>query len=142
MNDVKKQYFQEIKRLLPCNAKEKNRCIMELERDVDDFLEYCPSTTFDILCAAIGTPQSIAESFLERIDPEQLSHKVSAKRKIAIGVVAVVAMLAITLGVIAVAFADDIHQYFNGYYVDRLDVDEYEVLPSDAESTPVPIAEY
>ena len=70
MNDVKKKYFQEIKRLLPCNAKEKNRCIRELESDVDDFLENCPSTTFEVLCAAIGTPQSIAESFLERIDPE------------------------------------------------------------------------
>ena len=89
MNDEKKQYFREIKRLLPCNAKEKKLCIMDLERDVDDFLENCPGATLEALCAAIGTPQSIAESFLERIDPEQLSHKMSAKRKIAIGVIAV-----------------------------------------------------
>lgn len=142
MNDVKKQYFQEIKRLLPCNAKEKNRCIMELESDVDDFLEDCPSPTFEVLRASIGTPQSIAESFLERIDPEQLSHHVSAKRKIAIGVVAVVAILAIALSVTAFIFADDIHRYFNGYYIDRVDVDEYEILPSNAENSPIPIAEY
>ena len=131
MNDVKKRYFQEIKRLLPCNAKEKNRCIMELESDVDDFLEDCPSPTFEVLCAAIGTPQSIAESFLERIDPEQLSHKVSAKRKIAISVVAVAAVLAIVLGVIAFTFADDLHNYHNGYVV--------ETLPEASVISPVPL---
>ena len=132
MNDIKKQYFREIKRLLPCNAKEKNRCIMDLERDVDDFLENCPSATLEALCAAIGTPQSIAESFLERIDPEQLSHKLSAKRKIAIGVIAVVAALAIAIGVIAVVFADDLHNYHNGYVVDF-----YEELPSGVLPSPL-----
>ena len=135
MNDVKKQYFREIKRLLPCNAKEKKRCIMDLERDVDDFLENCPSATLEVLYAAIGTPQSIAESFLERIDPEQLSHKMSAKRKIAIGVVAVVTALAIAIGIVVVVFAYDLHNYHNGY-----DVDIHYELPSD--TIPSPLEEY
>ena len=135
MNDAKKQYFREIKRLLPCNAKEKKLCIMDLERDVDDFLENCPSATLEVLCAAIGTPQSIAESFLERIDPEQLSHKVSAKRKIAIGVIAVVAALAIAIGIVVVVFADDLRNYHNGY-----DVDIHYELPSD--TIPSPLEEY
>lgn len=134
MNDVKKQYFREIKRLLPCNAKEKNRCIMDLERDVDDFLENCPSATLEVLCAAIGTPQSIAESFLERIDPEQLSHKMSAKRKIAIGVVAVVTALAIAIGIVVVVFANDLHNYHNGYDVDFCEELPSVVLPSPLEA--------
>lgn len=134
MNDVKKQYFQEIKRLLPCNAKEKKRCIRELESDVDDFLEDCPSPTFEVLCAAIGSPQAIAQSFLEGIDPEQLSHKVSAKRKIVIGVVAVVAMLAIALGIIAFVFADDLHDYRGGYAVET-----YKKGPSDNAPLPSPL---
>lgn len=135
MNDVKKQYFREIKRLLPCNAKEKKRCIMDLERDVDDFLENCPSATLEVLYVAIGTPQLIAESFLERIDPEQLSHKMSAKRKIAIGVIAVVAALAIAIGIVVVVFADDLRNYHNGY-----DVDIHYELPSD--TIPSPLEEY
>lgn len=134
MNDVKKQYFREIKRLLPCNAKEKKRCIMDLERDVDDFLENCPSATLEVLCAAIGTPQSIAESFLERIDPEQLSHKMSAKRKIAIGVVAVVTALAIAIGIVVVVFANDLHNYHNGYDVDFCEELTSVVLPSPLEA--------
>ena len=133
MNDIKKQYFREIKRLLPCNAKEKNRCIMDLERDVDDFLENCPSATLEALCAAIGTPQSIAESFLERIDPEQLSHKMSAKRKIAIGVVAIVTALAIAIGIVVVVFANDLHNYHNGYDVDFCEELPSAVLPSPLE---------
>ena len=135
MNDVKKQYFREIKRLLPCNAKEKKRCIMDLERDVDDFLENCPSATLEVLYVAIGTPQLIAESFLERIDPEQISHKMSAKRKIAIGVIAVVAALAIAIGIVVVVFADDLRNYHNGY-----DVDIHYELPSD--TIPSPLEEY
>ena len=135
MNDVKKQYFREIKRLLPCNAKEKKRCIMDLERDVDDFLENCPSATLEVLYVAIGTPQLISESFLERIDPEQLSHKMSAKRKIAIGVIAVVAALAIAIGIVVVVFADDLRNYHNGY-----DVDIHYELPSD--TIPSPLEEY
>lgn len=87
------------------------------------------------MCAAIGTPQSIAESFLERIDPEQLSHKMSAKRKIAIGVIAVVAALAIAIGIVVVVFADDLRNYHNGY-----DVDIHYELPSD--TIPSPLEEY
>lgn len=64
MNDVKKQFFREIKRLLPCNAKEKNRCIMDLERDVDDFLENCPSATLEVLALRLEHPnQSLNRSW-------------------------------------------------------------------------------
>lgn len=62
MNSVQKQYFQEIKRLLPCDEKQKKRCIRELKNDVGLFLEYNPSATLPDLCSAIGQPQDIAES--------------------------------------------------------------------------------
>lgn len=130
MNDVKKQYFREIKRLLPCNAKAKKRCIMELKSDVEDFLGYCPDATFDALCSAIGSPQAVAKSFLEDTDPEQISHKVSAKRKIIIGVVAVIAVLAIILSVIAFLFLDELTNYHHGYYVEYCDELPSAVLPS------------
>lgn len=140
MNDVKKQYFREIKRLLTCNAKEKQRCIMELERDVDDFIEYCPSATFEVLCAAIGSPHEVAKSFLESTDPEQLSRSLSAKRKIVIGVVAVVAMLAIALSIMAFMFTDDLHDFSRGYFVE--DMELFDTPPSNAEPLPSPITEY
>lgn len=98
-------------------------------------LKIAQGATLEALCAAIGTPQSIAESFLERIDPEQLSHKMSAKRKIAIGVIAVVAALAIAIGIVVVVFADDLRNYHNGY-----DVDIHYELPSD--TIPSPLEEY
>lgn len=134
MNDVKKRYFGEIKRQLPCNAKEKNRCIMDLEGDVDDFLENCPGATYEDLCTEVGNPQTIAKSFLERIDPKQLSHRVSAKRKIAIGVIVVVALLAIVVGVSFIVTAYMRHDFYDGYYVDTVDK-----IPSDAEPIPSPL---
>lgn len=142
MNTVLKQYLQEIKMLLPCDEKQKKRCIAELEVDISSYLESNPDATLDDLYAVFGTPQSTAESFLECVDLGQLSHKISAKRKIAIWVIAILAALAIALGFIAYVFADDLQSYFEGFYVDQVDVDEYSTLPLDTGSSPIPIAKY
>ena len=129
MDDIKRKYFLEIKRLLPCDVKEKKRCIKELEYDVDEFLENSPSATFEAMCKALGSPQEVARSFLESTDPERLSCKVSAKRRIAIGVVAVVAMLAVALGLMAFIFADDLHDYRGGYAVETYERNSSENVP-------------
>jgi hypothetical protein len=134
MNNMQKQFFQEIKRLLPCDAKQKKRCVRELENDVASFIECNPDATMTDLYEAIGHPQAIAESFLERMNPEQLARKLSAKRKIAIGVISTMAILAIVLGILAITFADDIHNFHQGYYVDSL-----VELPSGVEPPPSPV---
>lgn len=140
MNNMQKQYFQEIRQLLPCDVKQKKRCIRELENDVGSFLECNPDATLTDLYTAIGHPQAIAESFLERTNPGQLSRKLSAKRKLVIGVVSIVAILGVALGIITYIFSDDLHRFYDGYYVDE--VDQYDTLPSNAEIPPTPIIEY
>lgn len=140
MTDALDQYYREVKRLLPCSAVEKKRCMEELRNDITAYLEHTPDASTEDVYATFGTPQSIAESFMGCIDPEQFSHKISAKRKIVIGVIAIVAALAIVVGVIAVLFTNTLQDFYDGYYVD--DVIEYETLPPDAENNPTPIIEY
>ena len=82
MNDTLKKYFQEVRKLLPCSSSEKKRCIIELESDVSAFLENNPNATLEDLYASIGSPESIAESFIARIHPAQLSHKLSVNVKL------------------------------------------------------------
>lgn len=118
MNDTLKQYLLEVKRLLPCSSNEKKRCIVELEADVSALLENNPNATLEDLYSAIGSPQSIAESFMARIDPKQLSHKLSVKRKIAISVIAIIAFLAVVVSAVAISVANDVHDIKNGYFTE------------------------
>lgn len=140
MNDTQKQYLLEVKRLLPCSSSEKKRCIVELEADVSTFLKNYPNVTLEDLYTSLGSPESIAESFMARIDPKQLSRRLSVKRRVVISVVAIVTFLAISLGATAYIFADDLQRFFNGYYVDN--VEEYDILPSDFAPQQSPIAAY
>lgn len=118
MNETLKQYLLEVKRLLPCSSSEKKRCIMELETDISAFLENHPNASLEDLYVAIGSPESIAKSFIARIDPKQLSHRLSSKRKIAIGVIAIIAFLAVVVGAVAVSVANDVHDVQNGHFTE------------------------
>lgn len=136
MNDTLKQYLQEVKILLPCSSREKQRCITELEADASAFLENHPNATLEELYSAIGSPQSIAESFMARTDPEQLSHRLSVKRRIAVGIITIAVILAIVVGAIVAVTSYKRHNFYDGYFVDTV-----EELPSNAEPVPAPLTE-
>lgn len=118
MNDNLKQYLCELNRLLPCSTKEKKRCIAELESDASAYLEQNPDASMEELHNAIGTPQSIAQAFMARLNPEQLSHRLSTKRKILIGVLTIATLLAFVIGIAAISVANDVHDIQNGYFTD------------------------
>ena len=95
------QYFRDVKKLLPCSAKEKQRCIDELEADVTAFLEHHPDASLTEIYDSIGSPESIAKSFMDRVSPNELSHKLSAKRKIVVGILAIALVLAAIVAILA-----------------------------------------
>lgn len=137
MNDTLKKYFQDVKGLLPCSSKEKKRCIMELEADVSAFFAQHPDATLEDLYASIGTPELIAESYISRIEPKQLSHRLSVKRRIAIGVIAIVAFLAIFVGALATIIAYKYSNFYDGYFVDTITE-----VPEDDDPNQLPLSEY
>ena len=134
MNDTLKQYLQEVKRLLPCSSSEKKRCIIELEADASAFLENHPNATMAELYSAIGSPESIAKSFTAQINPKVLSHKLSAKHKISVGVTVIVAVLAIVVGILYAVTTYMRHDFYDGYYVDTVNK-----IPISAEPLPSPL---
>jgi len=133
MNTVFKQYVREIRKLLPCNARLKKRCIAELEMDVSTYLENKPAATLADLYDAFGTPQSIAESFLERMDMNQFSRKVRTKRSVVIAVSLAAAILVVVLGALAITYANDLHDFLHGYEVEFREELPSVVLPSPIE---------
>lgn len=118
MSDMLVQYFRDVKKLLPCSPKEKQRCIDELEADVTAFLEHRPNASLAEIYDSVGSPESIAESFMSRISPQELSRKVSTKRCIAIGVIVIVALLAVVIGAVAIRIAHDVQDIHEGYFVE------------------------
>ena len=137
MNNVQKQYFQEIEHLLPCGARQKKRCIMELEDSVCSFLECNPDAALDDLHNEFGTPDSIAESFLECTSPKEFSQRLSVKRKIIFGVVGVAVALAIVIGIAVISRVNSSRHYHNGYVVETI----FEAPPNTSPSAP-PIETY
>lgn len=138
MNDtLLKQYLLNVKKLLPCSSREKKRCILELEADVSAFLEAHPNATQEELYSAIGSPESIAKSFMERISPNELSYKLSAKRKVVAGILAIAVVLA-TISIILVAVTEIKRQnFYDGYFVETFDS-----APDGTEPVPSALAKY
>lgn len=140
MNSAQKQYFREIKKLLSCSSAQKRSYLAELDSSVSSFLQQHPETSLHDLYMAFGDPHSIADSFLEQTSSDDYRRRLSLKRKIAIGVISIVAILAVVIGILALLFTSTIQDFYDGYYVD--DVAAYDTLPSDAELNPTPIVEY
>lgn len=134
MNDQAKRYLREVKGLLPCSRREKRRYIAELEVDVVSYLQGCPDASVEDLCHHFGEPEAVAKEFMAQLSPEQLSRKMSVKRKIVIGVISIVSILVIVFGVLAYYYADSIDRFVNGYYVDTIDV-----IPSTDDPNQEPI---
>lgn len=137
MNNKLDQYVREVNRLLPCSAKEKKRCIAELEADAYAYLEQNPDASLEELYEAVGSPHAIAQAFMAHLGPEQLSHRMSIKRKIVIGVISIAAILAIVVGSLVAVTAYKRHNFYNGYFVDTVDE-----LPSNDEPNQVPLTEH
>ena len=125
------QYFRDVKKLLPCSAKEKQRCIDELEADVTAFLEHHPDASLTEIYDSIGSPESIAKSFMDRVSPNELSHKLSAKRKIVVGILAIALVLAAIVASLAAVTTHMRQDFYDGYYVVTIDS-----IPENADPTP------
>ncbi len=131
------QYFRDVKKLLPCSAKEKQRCIDELEADVTAFLEHHPDASLTEIYDSIGSPESIAKSFMDRVSPNELSHKLSAKRKIVVGILAIALVLAAIVAVLVAVTANKRQVFYEGYYVET-----FESTPDNADPAPSALSTY
>lgn len=121
MTNQTKRYLRQVKRGLPCSRPEKRRYLTELEVDVAAYLQGCPDASVEDLYRNFGEPKAVAKEFMAQLSPEQLSRKMSVKRKILVGVISIMAILAIFIGVATAIVAYKRVDYYNGYGVDIID---------------------
>ena len=137
MINVKKRYLQQVKQLLPYDAGQKKHCVDELDHSVDIFLKDNPDATLETIYHKFGHPEDIASSYLERVDPTKLSKSTTQKRRLIVGVLSALVIIAIIIGVSTAAYLKKVDDYHEGYYVDT-----YEELPSVVSPPPSPIVVY
>lgn len=137
MNNVKSLYLREIERLLPYDSTQKKHCVTELENSISDYLDEHPDATLEKLYAEFGHPEDIAEIYLDRVDPKQLSKEVSVKRRIAFGVIAAIIILVVIIGAVSIFVAHQRNNFYSGYFVET-----YNDLPENADCTPTAIEKH
>lgn len=83
---------------------------------METYISENPNATCDEMVMRFGTPQEIAESFLENESPIRIRKKVTAKRIVIVGIAAVIVMIAVTL---AVELSSD-YRATNGYFEETI----------------------
>ncbi len=77
-----KLYYRQIRNNLYCSKKRKKRLLDELKTNVEESLEENPNLTYGELLEIYGTPNEIADSYIESLDPEEYAEDIRRiKRK-------------------------------------------------------------
>ena len=115
INTQLRRYYRQIRSWLPCDRKQKNRCIQELSESMIGFLEQKPNASFQDIVDRFGTPQQIASAFIEETDTQKLLHSLKIRKRIvmwvATGIIAALLTLAVGLGVELYILDDIAHGY-------------------------------
>lgn len=73
-------YLRQLERLLDCPAADRRRCLKDTLRMAKDFADDSPAPSREEILKFLGTPQEVAENFLETLDPDVL-RRYRARRK-------------------------------------------------------------
>ncbi len=93
----RKQYLKEIKRLLVCNAKQRKAFLKSFEDNIDEYLKDNPDADFSKIQKDMGTPQEIADGFLENASSSDIKKRMAFVKWIIAGVIIVTLMIVVTL---------------------------------------------
>lgn len=99
-----RRYLREIRRELPCTGKSKRRILKQILEMTELFAEDHPEVDYLQIVARFGTPQQIAESYVDEMETREITKNLRIRRKI-IGIISIVAVaiVAIWIGVVSAA---------------------------------------
>ena len=109
----RKIYMQEIKRNLVCDNKQRKKFLSSFSDNMDEYLNDNPDADFAQLQEDLGTPEEIANAFLENTSASNIKKRISFAKWI-FASVAVALVIYITAIIIVII---DAHIQNNGYGV-------------------------
>ena len=111
-NRERKRYLKNISRLLLCGSKERTQFLQDFNNNIDEFLSNNPNATISDLEKAMGTPQEIADSFMENISSKDIKKRINIVRYLI-----VLGGIALIIFVMALLFLWlDAHEDHKNYY--------------------------
>ena len=129
MPNLKTKYLREIQKLLPYLSAQKKYFIAELENSVSVYLDTHTNATMASLYSEFGTPQDIAATYLNEVNPSNVSRSFSIKKILGFVIAAAVVIITIVICVFFFILKDDIQDLHDGYYVDTIIESSNEPLP-------------
>ena len=110
-----RDYYRQIERCLPGSAKAKKRIMDSIRQSVGSYLEENPKADMAAVQSHFGTPNSIAASYVEQMDTEEVIKKFDIKKTV-IGIVCGALFLALLLWAVCLVMAlVDEHDSDSGY---------------------------
>lgn len=111
-----RKYYREVSGCLAGTGSEKGLLVAQIKERVGMFLQEQPEADIDAVIRHFGTPQQIAQSYLEQMDAPELLGKLRIRKRIVVTVTAAV-FIALALWAVAVGIAlIDAHADVNNYY--------------------------
>lgn len=102
------RYFCKLCRKLPCGRIEKQRILSDLQLNTENWLETHPDADEAAFLEAFGTPDAVAQSYIEQMDPTEISKKLKTRKTILTIVAALaVAILLIWLLIVIIALVNE-----------------------------------
>lgn len=112
-----KDYYRQIERCLPGSAKAKKRIMDSIRQSVSNYLEENPLTDLAGIRTHFGTPQQIANAYVEQLDTEEVIKKFDIKKTVICVVCGALVLSLLMWGVGLVIALIDGHDSDTGYYV-------------------------
>lgn len=77
-----KQYFKQIKLLLPLRRKKEKQFLKELQENVAEFIALNPNCSFADIRSHFGRPQDVVKDYLSTMDSADLCKQVCVRKRI------------------------------------------------------------
>lgn len=92
------RYLRQVRRLLPCARKEKDRITAPLRESLEGFSAETPEARDSDVLQRFGTPETVAASCLENMEPKGVLRRMQLRRRIVMAVTSVALAMLVSWG--------------------------------------------
>lgn len=98
-NEQIKQYFKQIKLLLPIYSKEEKEFVKDLQKAVQDYIEEHPACTYEDILNRFEEPADVVHNYISSLDQYQLCKRISLKKTVRTAVIIIVVAVIVALSI-------------------------------------------
>ena len=108
-----KQYFKQIKLLLPIYSKEEKIFINDLKKVINEYIESNPNCTYEEILERFEEPTDVVFNYISCLDQHELCKKISLRKTIKKAIIIAVIAVIITCSIRIVLYYDS---YWRGLH--------------------------